>query len=215
MWTEGSGAGGCRRNGAGPFPLTALLFVLVAAELKPVAVVRLGDLHRDHVSMLGGPAPGLRRLQGARQADPDIPRHLVEAWSPRAERQILTHAARSRADSACREPAHGIDAIAWFDPRYPALLIAGAIPAVLWIRFLAVLVRRLCDRRLACGETYARMWGRGLARTANEASWHERRGGVVDSPPTGARSTPAGDDCGSGGGRQVYHRARSLAKYCK
>lgn len=98
------------------------------------------DLHRAiSVSMLG-----VSRLKACavfkelRQCDPDITLEaLLDALNvPEPEWQALEEAARMRADAALAAGrASGMDAVAWFDPRYPALLNCIADPPpVLWTR---------------------------------------------------------------------------------
>jgi DNA processing protein len=55
---------------------------------------------------------------------------------PDSERQLLNDAARTRADAALLESrSAGMEAIAWFDPRFPALLnCVSDPPPVLWTR---------------------------------------------------------------------------------
>jgi DNA processing protein len=98
------------------------------------------DLHTAiSVSMLG-----VSRLRACavykelRQADPRTPLTTVldALGVPAVEWQPLNDAARTRTDVALAESRNaGMDAIAWFDPRYPALLNCVADPPpVLWTR---------------------------------------------------------------------------------
>jgi DNA processing protein len=98
------------------------------------------DLHTAiSISMLG-----VSRLRACaifkelRQSNPEaaIPDTIDALKIPQVEGQRLSDLARARADSALAESqALGMDAIAWFDPRYPALLNCIADPPpVLWTR---------------------------------------------------------------------------------
>ena len=98
------------------------------------------DLHTAiSISMLG-----VSRLRACavykelRQADPrtSLTAVLDALGVPEIEWQPLDAAARSRTDGALAESRNaGMDAIAWFDPRYPALLNCVADPPpVLWTR---------------------------------------------------------------------------------
>ena len=73
-----------------------------------------------------------------RQTDPEaaMPDILDALRVPDVEGQRLSDLARARADAALAEGrALGMDVIAWFDPRYPALLnCIGDPPPVLWTR---------------------------------------------------------------------------------
>ena len=73
-----------------------------------------------------------------RQTDPctSLTTVLEALGVPHTERRRLIDAASSRADDALVESRRaGMDAIAWFDPRYPALLnCVGDPPPVLWTR---------------------------------------------------------------------------------
>jgi DNA processing protein len=98
------------------------------------------DLHTAiSVSMLGvSRTRACAVYKELRQTDPctSLATVLEALGVPETERQILTDAARSRADGALVESRRsGMDAIAWFDPRYPALLnCVGDPPPVLWTR---------------------------------------------------------------------------------
>jgi DNA processing protein len=98
------------------------------------------DLHTAiSISMLG-----VSRIRACaifkqlRQSDPEagIPDTLDALKVPHVEGQRLSDLARGRADAALAESqALDMDVIAWFDPRYPALLNCTADPPpVLWTR---------------------------------------------------------------------------------
>jgi DNA processing protein len=98
------------------------------------------DLHTAiSVSMLNVPRVRACALyKELRQVDPRISLTTVldALGVPEAEWQPLNDAARTRADAALAESrGAGMEAIAWFDPRYPALLNCVADPPpVLWTR---------------------------------------------------------------------------------
>jgi len=98
------------------------------------------DLHTAiSVSMLGvSRTRACASYRELRQTDPytSLATVLEALGVPGIERQVLTDAARSRADGALVESRRaGMNAIAWFDPRYPALLnCVGDPPPVLWTR---------------------------------------------------------------------------------
>jgi DNA processing protein len=104
------------------------------------------DLHTAiSISMLG-----VSRLRACavfkelRQRDPGVTVAAVldGLRVPEHERQPLADAARTRADTALvASRADGMEAIAWFDPRYPALLNCVADPPpVLWSRGAAAVL---------------------------------------------------------------------------
>jgi DNA processing protein len=101
------------------------------------------DLHTAiSISML--PVSRLKAcavFKDLRQNDPraSLPALLDGLRVPEIDQGPLIDAARARADAALRSyRAAGMDVIAWFDPRYPALLNCVADPPpVLWIRGLA------------------------------------------------------------------------------
>jgi DNA processing protein len=79
-----------------------------------------------------------------RQSDPhaSLTTVLDVLGVPEIERQTLNDGARTRADAALAESrSAGMEAIAWFDPRYPALLNCVADPPpVLWTRGTAAVL---------------------------------------------------------------------------
>ena len=98
------------------------------------------DLHTAiSVSMLGvSRIRACALFKELRQTDPrtSLTTLLGALGVPDVERQLLNDAARMRADAALVESrSAGMDAIAWFDPRYPALLnCVSDPPPVLWTR---------------------------------------------------------------------------------
>jgi DNA processing protein len=101
------------------------------------------DLHTAiSISMLGvSRAKACAIFKELRQIDPRAsPGALLEVLRvPDIDHRRLIDAAQARADEALRaHRAAGMDVIAWFDPRYPALLNCVADPPpVLWTRGLA------------------------------------------------------------------------------
>ena len=143
MRTEGSGRlAACSRYGADPLAFTGFLEeTRRPGEVWHGAGEGLGvDLHTAvSISMLA-----VSRLKACavfkdlRQIDPraSLPALLDALMVPDIEQGPLIDAARARADAALTAYRDaGMDVIAWFDPRYPALLNCIADPPpVLWTR---------------------------------------------------------------------------------
>jgi DNA processing protein len=136
----------CSRYGAGPFASTGL-------PGRPVCRGRgwcrgriRVDLHTAiSISMLGvSRAKACAIFKELRQIDPRAsPGALLDALRvPDIDHRRLIDLALARTDDALRaHRAAGMDVIAWFDPRYPALLNCVADPPpVLWTRGLAVVL---------------------------------------------------------------------------
>ena len=125
---RGVGPYGCAAatNGAGPFRVGAAedqvdLHTAVGVSMLPVSRVRASAV-----------------FQQLRQQDPAIGLEaVVDAIAIRGvDARVACDAVRSAADAALRAaPAAGIEAVPWFDSRYPPLLnCTSDPPPVLWAR---------------------------------------------------------------------------------